>query len=142
MKNLSKPLEWLCYKIKWKKKHPPLFGFLFLGALLGGCNPFMGYAPTSESILSKNYARNERKQPQVKVYCYSTLGENKCVSAPIEGKDHLLLGAYVKGEDDYKKEWWEKMALDDVTGISANTFRKELGVEPIPYDLATQTRFE
>ncbi|MBP9752478.1 MAG: hypothetical protein KBD31_01525 [Proteobacteria bacterium] len=110
-------------------------------ALLCACNPFMGFAPTSESILASNYARNERKQPQIALYCYPTLGEHKCVQEPIEGKDHLLLGAYIKGEDIYEKQWWEKMALDDVSHISANKIRKELGYAEIPYDLKTQTRF-
>jgi formylmethanofuran dehydrogenase subunit A len=121
-----------------KKLFICLYGFL-----ITGCNPFFGYAPTSESIKARHWAENERKrEPLVEVYCYPTLGENKCVTRVIPEKDHLLLGAYVTGEETCKKTWFERMHLEKPTGISNNRMRKELAYPDIPLDEKTKTIIE
>lgn len=93
---------------------------------IGGCNPFSDYAPSSEKTVNRFWAKSE-KQGVPKLYCYQTLGEHKCVDAPISDKEHLLVGQQVLTTEHKKKEFWEVVNVHPLLGIDDETMRQEFG---------------
>lgn len=65
---------------------------IFLPLLLAvqGCNPLMIFRPDSEQIVRKGWARQPENQAEPSpLYCYHSLGQNDCYSAPLEKQDRL-----------------------------------------------------
>lgn len=94
---------------------------------LGGCNPFFGYTPTSDQLLTKHWAKS-KQQHMPKIYCYKTLGENQCFNKPIKGKDHLLLGEHIEGFEPYKKSFVEHLNIHPFFGIDDDTLIEKKGI--------------
>ncbi len=66
---------------------------LLLG--ISGCNPFMIFRPTSEQITTQGWAKDDpHKKHQPPLYCYNTLGETVCHTAPRQGGNKRLRGYY------------------------------------------------
>ena len=49
-----------------------------MGAMLGGCNPFAGFAPTETELLTAGTVARDHYPPGPPVYCYRTLAEVDC----------------------------------------------------------------
>jgi hypothetical protein len=100
--------------------------------LLGGCNPFAVYSPSSDDLATQQWAAG-KKQAMHKLYCYRTLAEHQCYSEPLKGKDHLLIGEHVVTDTPIKeKNFWEKANVHPFFGGDANpekTKREELAAE-------------
>ncbi len=92
-----------------------------LSLFLGGCNPFAGYAPTSDHLATKQWAAAKR-QPMHKIYCYRTLAEHQCFTEPVKGKEHLLVGEHVITPDapPFEKTFWEKVNIHPFFGSDPN----------------------
>ncbi len=58
--------------------------FLCVVLLLSGCNPFARFAPDSETLVTRGFARQGDAPPPYPVYCYQTLGEKMCYSSPLK----------------------------------------------------------
>lgn len=103
---------------------------------MGGCNPFAGYGPSSEKIVTRAWAPS-KEQAIPKLYCYQTLGEHMCYAKPRVGKEHLLVGQHVLPPNIPKKEPHEK--ISPLLGLDAETVRKELDLQKPPKQAASIT---
>jgi hypothetical protein len=57
--------------------------YILIFLLLGGCNPFGVFRPTSDELLTSGWAPNpddpvRKKSEKKQLYCYRTLGEIVC----------------------------------------------------------------
>ena len=67
---------------------------LFIGLLaLAACgNPFAGYAPTQEQILSRGWTTlPATADARGTIYCYRTLAEADCFATPQAGQENRLV---------------------------------------------------
>lgn len=60
------------------------FLFLMIGITLCGCNPFKEFAPDSETIVMRGFAKQGDAPPPFPLYCYQTLGEKMCYQKPLK----------------------------------------------------------
>lgn len=58
--------------------------------LTAGCNPFAAFRPNSEELVKMGWARqpDSQKAPHP-LYCYETLGQTVCHSAPLADQSRL-----------------------------------------------------
>lgn len=69
------------------------FGVIFLVLMTQGCNPFMPFRPNSEQLVTKGWAKQPVSQEDPEpLYCYRTLAQNVCYTAPLD--DQSRLSAY------------------------------------------------
>jgi hypothetical protein len=72
--------------------------FVLIFLLLGGCNPFGAFRPTSDELLTSNWAPNpddpcKAKKEKKQLYCYRTLGETVCYAESLgDSEAHRLVG--------------------------------------------------
>jgi hypothetical protein len=75
-----------------------MYFFVLVCLFLSGCNPFGAFRPTSDEILSSNWAPNPEdpdrpKKPKKQLFCYRTLGESMCYDHELdESESHRLVG--------------------------------------------------
>ncbi|MDP2193439.1 MAG: hypothetical protein Q8K36_02810 [Alphaproteobacteria bacterium] len=98
---------------------------ILLMGILTGCNPFAGYAPHSEKIQNRYWAR-AHQQPVPKLYCYRTLGEHQCYAQPEPGKEHLLVGDAVDTQKPKEKAFWQYVNLHPLLGVDDETMRRNV----------------
>jgi hypothetical protein len=87
--------------------------YLLVLLLLSGCNPFGAFKPTSDEILTSNWApnpENKNKKPIKPLYGYRTLGDTMYYSAPLENSDNRMVGknpdqAEKNQPSPYFEEW-------------------------------------
>ena len=81
--------------------------FVLMFLLLSGCNPFGSFRPTSDELLTTNWApdpddpRRSKKEKQ-QLYCYRTLGEVVCYTESLgDSEANRLVG---KSPEPFEKE--------------------------------------
>ena len=80
--------------------------------LLAGCNPFGAFKPTTDEILTSNWApnpENKNQKPTKPLYAYRTLGDTMYYSAPLENSENRMVGKTPdKGEKNQPSSYFEE----------------------------------
>lgn len=68
-------------------------GAMLVGAMLGGCNPLAGFAPTETELLTAGTVPRDHYPPGPTVYCYRTLAEVDCYRTAQSAEASRLVGS-------------------------------------------------
>lgn len=64
---------------------------LAVATVLGGCNPFSGYAPSETELLTAGIVPRDSHPPGPTIYCYRTLAEVDCYRTPQAAEANRLV---------------------------------------------------
>ena len=65
-----------------------------MSVTLSGCNPFREFAPDSETLVMRGFAKQGTAPPPYPLYCYHTLGEKMCYAQPLKKTPRERVSGY------------------------------------------------